>query len=235
MVYQEVTTPRLADQVKSQLKQSIFDGHYSPGQRLPSENQLVETFGVSRVIVREAIRDLERSGLVEIKRGPKGGAYIKRVGHDAISAVMSDVLKMKQVPISEIMEVRVYIEPIVAALAAERATDEDIKRLEKYFEDEPDFATDEYVAWNVEFHRIVAHASHNRMYELLINILLDFAQDVVLQIRKKKATIAHDRTSHPKIFQLIRERDTKGTKQLYRKHLEDIVPVLQEMEKTPSK
>lgn len=230
MPYQEVVTPRLADQVESQLKQSIFEGVYLPGQRLPSENEMVEMFGVSRVIVREAIRDLERSGFVEIKRGPKGGAYVKLVGHEGISEIMRDIMIMKRVPVAEIMEARLYIEPIVAGLAAERATDDDIKMLEKYMEEEPGAATDEYVDWNVRFHRLVAQASHNRMYELLVNILLDFAQDIVKKIKQHK-TIVHDRSSHPAILELIKKRDVEGAKQLYRKHLEEIVPVLKELEK----
>ena len=52
MSYKNVSTPRLAEQVKSQLKQSIFDGRYAPGKRMPSEHEMVDMFGVSRVIVR---------------------------------------------------------------------------------------------------------------------------------------------------------------------------------------
>ena len=73
MNYTHVPKGRLADLVSSQIKESIFQGEYQPGERIPPEHQLVEIFGVSRVIVREAIRNLEQACLIEIKRGPKGG------------------------------------------------------------------------------------------------------------------------------------------------------------------
>lgn len=229
MPYKNVATPRLAEQVKTQLKQSIFEGRYSPGQRMPSEHEMVNSFGVSRVIIREAVRDLERSGFVEIRRGPKGGAYVKRIGHDAITEIVRDILSMGQGCASDIMEVRLHVEPVVAALAAERATDKDIEMLEKYLEDEPEMPSEEYTYWNVKFHRLVAKCSHNQMYEILINILMDFTQDLILRIKEQKNVI-HDRASHPEILELIKKGDAPGTRQLFQEHLQKIVPKIKELE-----
>ena len=67
MAFKEIPTGRLADFVMEQLKEAIFQGRYQAGERLPPENKLVEIFGVSRVVVREAIRNLENSGLIQIK------------------------------------------------------------------------------------------------------------------------------------------------------------------------
>jgi GntR family transcriptional repressor for pyruvate dehydrogenase complex len=229
MTYKRVATPRLAEQVKSQLKQSIFEGQYSPGQRMPSEYEMVEMFGVSRVIVREAVRDLERSGFVEIKRGPRGGAYVKRIEHDALTEIVRDIMSMGHGCVSDIMEVRLQVEPIVAALAAERATGKDIEMLEQYMEEEPEMPGEEYALWNVKFHRLVAKCSHNKMYEILINILMDFTQDLVLRIKSREIVI-QDRVSHPEILKLIKKGDALGTEQRFRKHLEDIVPILKKLE-----
>lgn len=231
MAYKVVThTPRLAEHVKTQLKQSIFDGEYPPGNRLPSENELVNIFGVSRVIVREAIRDLERSGMVNIRRGPKGGAYVNQIQHDALSELMRDILIMRQVPVFHIMEVRLLVEPEVASLAAERATDEDIERIEHFLKQEPEAGTDEYIKWNVDFHRHVVKCSHNKMYEILLNILLDFSHEIIIQLSKDKVAI-HDKSSHPEILRLIKNRDRKGVKKLFRQHLEQIAPKLEKLEK----
>jgi len=231
MPYKKVASPRLAEQVKTQLKQSIFEGRYIPGQRMPSEHEMVNMFGVSRVIIREAVRDLERSGFVEIKRGPKGGAYVKRIEHDAITEIVRDIMNMGQGCVSDIMEVRLQVEPIVAALAAERATDDDIKMLEKYMKDEPQKPSEDYAYWNVKFHRLVAKCSHNQMYEILINILMDFTQDLILRIKEHKIVI-HDRASHPEILELIKKKDASGTKEMFRKHLEDLLPIMKELENT---
>ena len=118
MGYQRIDKGRLAEQVTRQLKESIFSGQYRPGQRIPSENELVQTFGVSRVIIREAIRDLERSGLIRVTRGPKGGPVVQPMRHEGVSAIMRDVLNVGRARVSDIMEVRLHIEPIVAGLAA---------------------------------------------------------------------------------------------------------------------
>lgn len=230
MNYKKVATPRLAEQVKTQLKQSIFEGHYSPGERMPSEHEMVNMFGVSRIIVREAIRDLERSGFVEIKRGPKGGAFVKRIKHDAITEIVRDILSMGHGRVSDIMEVRLQVEPMVAALAAKRATAEDIAMLEKYMEYEPEMPSEEYTRWNVKFHRLVAKCSHNQMYEILINILMDFTQDLI-SLLKEKEKVIHDRTSHPQILEFLKKGDASGTEKLFREHLEEIVPVMKELEK----
>ncbi len=229
MAYQRLDSPRLADQVARQLKESIFSGRYQPGQRIPSEHQLVNIFGVSRVIVREAIRDLERSGLIKVKRGPRGGAVVQTMRHNAVSSIMRDVLTLGRARVADIMEVRLQVEPIVAGLAAERAGQADIVGLECNLADRPAAPGDEYVSWNVNFHRLVARASHNPMYDILINILMDFTEDMVLSL-KPADRVVHDTTSHPAIFKKIKQADARGAQEAFHQHLMEIVPALQELE-----
>lgn len=78
MPFTRIDKSRRFLQVSHQLRQSIFRGEYQPGQRLPNERELAETFGTSRIIVREAIWDLKKSGLVEVKRGPMAGLSCRR-------------------------------------------------------------------------------------------------------------------------------------------------------------
>lgn len=233
MEYSQIPKARLADLVSDQLKESIFQGRYQPGQKMATEHKLVETFGVSRVIVREAIRDLERQGMIEIKRGPKGGAFVMPMNHDAVSRVMKDVLKLGNANVGDIMEVRLDIEPIVAKLAALRATAEDVHILTQALEGMPEAPGDEYVAWNVNFHRLLAKCSHNPMYDILVNILMDFTEELILKIKPAERVI-HDTTSHPVLLEKVRQGDSDGARRKMRAHLGDIVPLLKELEeKTP--
>jgi GntR family transcriptional repressor for pyruvate dehydrogenase complex len=229
MAFKRVDTTRLAEQVTAQLKESILRGRYAPGERMPSEHELVKAFGVSRVIVREAVRDLERSGLVSIKRGPKGGAFVKEVSHDAATSVVRDILSMGKARVGHIMEVRLHVEPIVAGLAAERATKEDIAALEQYLLEPPRMGSDAYVAWNVRFHRLVARAAHNPMYEVLINMLMDFTEQLILSI-KPKERVVHDTVSHPAILEMIKKKDAEGATRRFREHLQEILPLLLDLE-----
>ncbi|MCJ7687006.1 MAG: FadR family transcriptional regulator [Desulfobacteraceae bacterium] len=229
--YTQIRKDRLADLVGSQLKESIFEGQYKSGQRMPSEHQLVEMFGVSRMIVREAIRDLERAGLIEVKRGPLGGAFVLSMKHDSVSRVIKDLLRLGKANVADIMEVRLGIEPIVAGLAAERRNEEDLEILANCLKAIPeDPGGDEYVSWNVSFHRLVARASHNPMYEILVNILMDFTEELVLSI-KPRERVVHDTISHPAIYEKIKRGEAEGASRKFRDHLEDILPLLQTLEK----
>ena len=231
MGYTQIRKDRLADIVGSQLKESIFEGQYKSGQRIPSEHQLVEMFGVSRLRVREAIRDLERTGLLEVKRGPLGGAFVLPMKHDSVSRIIKDVLRLGKANVADIMEVRLGIEPVVAGLAAERRNEEDLEMLARGLKAIPeDPGGDEYVAWNVDFHRLVARVSHNPMYEIMVNILMDFTEELVLSI-KPPERVVHDTTSHPAIFEKIKQSDPEGASRKFREHLEEILPLLQTLEK----
>lgn len=230
MVYTNIQKGRMADLVSSQLKESIFQGGYQPGERIPVEHELVEIFGVSRVIVREAIRNLEHAGLIEIKRGHKGGAFVLPMKHNAVSQVIKDVLRLGNATVADIMEVRLDMEPLVAGLAAERAEPKDIEMLAKGVEGMPEEPGDEYVKWNVNFHRLLAKCCHNPMYDILVNILMDFTEELILKI-KPSERILHDTTSHADLLMLVRNGDVEGTRRKMFSHLEDIVPLLKELEK----
>ena len=186
-------------------------------------------YGVSRVVIREAIRHLELSGLVEIKRGPAGGALVLAMKHDSVSRVIKDVLRLGKAKVSDLMEVRLDIEPIVAALAAERRTPEELAMLSRNLQTMPEAPGDEYVTWNLSFHRLVARASHNPLYEILVNILMDLTGEFVLRT-KPPELVLHDTVSHSAIFQRIKQRDSAEAKRKFREHLEDIVPLLKDLE-----
>ena len=229
MAFQRIEKSRRFLQVSRQLRHAIFRGEFIPGQRLPSERTLAETFGVSRIIVREAIWDLKRSGLVEVKRGARGGAFVQEMKHDAVTSVMSDVLNLTKVSPAEIMEVRLLVEPAVATLAAQRATVADIKEMREFLKPVPDAKSDEYVRWHIGFHRLVAKASHNSLYGLLVNILLDFAEDMVLSL-KPNDRVYHDATSHPAILEKLSQGDGQAVQKLFYEHLLEIKPLFDDWE-----
>ena len=229
MNFQRIDKSRRFLQVSRQLRRSIFNGDFLPGQRLPNERNLAEVFGVSRIIIREAIWDLKRSGLVEIKRGAQGGAFVQEMSHDAVTSVMSDVLNLTKVSPADIMEVRLLLEPAVATLAAQRATVADIKEMREFLESVPEAKSDEYVRWQVGFHRLVAKASHNSLYGLLVNILMDFAEDMILSL-KPNDRVYHNTTSHPAILEKLSQGDAATVQRLFYDHLLEIKPLFDDWE-----
>lgn len=230
MAFQRIDRSRRFMQVSKQLRQSIFNEEYQPGQKLPNERALAEIFDVSRIIIREAIWDLKRSGLVEIKRGAQGGAFVQEMRHDAVTSVMADVLSMTKARPADIMEVRLLLEPTVAALAAKRATKNDIQGMRDFLEPIPEAQTDEYVRWQIGFHRLVANASHNPLYDLLVNILLDFAEDMILSL-KVNDRVYHDTKTHPALLEKISQSDAPAARNLFKEHLLEIKPIFDDWEK----
>ncbi|THB81358.1 MAG: FadR family transcriptional regulator [Desulfobacteraceae bacterium] len=229
MPYTSLKKGRLADDVTNQIKEAIFGGKYQAGEKLPSEHELVELFGVSRVIIREAIRNLEQAGLVEIRRGPKGGAFIKSRNHTAVTQVVRDHFRLAKGTVKEIMEVRLEIEPIVAGLAAERATPGDLQLLKRNIDAQPQTPGRQTIEGNLDFHRLLARCAHNPIYEMIINILLDFSQELIINILPP-GQILHDTTTHPELYRLIKDRDIQGAQTTMHSHLKDVIPLMRAAE-----
>lgn len=232
MTFKRLDQSRRFVEVSRQLRQSIFNGEYKPGDRLPSERELTDLFGVSRIIVREAVWDLKKSGIVEIKRGAYGGAFVQEMEHKAVTSIMHDVLTMGGARPADIIAVRLILEPTAAELAAKNATEKDIRLFEENLVASPEKRTPEFVKWNLEFHRIIANASHNPIFGLLTNILLDFTEDLLLSIFQSQGwnEVYHDDRSHAAILKKIVQKDGKGAKQLFYKHLLDIRPMFEDWE-----
>ena len=223
MAFKPIDNSRRFLQISRQLRKSIFKGDYKPGQRLPNERELAEAFGVSRIIVREAIWDLKKSGLVEVRRGAHGGAFVQEMNHGAVTSVMRDVASLGKVRPAHLIEVRLLIEPALAALAAKRADDDDLREMSRYLEAIPKKQTDEYVRWQIGFHRLVAQASQNPLFSMQANIFLDFSEDMVLSLRRKDR-LYHDTTTHLAILDRIARHDAEGARCLFHKHLLEIKP-----------
>jgi GntR family transcriptional repressor for pyruvate dehydrogenase complex len=159
-----VRLSRASDEIVSQLSEALFEGRVQPGQALGAEADLAARFGVSRASVREAMRTLEASGIVEIEMGPRGGARIARGDPKRFAHALAVQLRLVGVTATEVLEVRVGVEWMGAQLAATNVLPEELDRLSVLI----DAAEGEHDAVRVgelarAFHTAVAEASHNRV------------------------------------------------------------------------
>lgn len=232
MTFKPIDKSRRFLQVSRQLRKSILNGEYQRGERLPNERELAETFGTSRIIVREAIWDLKKSGLVDVKRGAHGGAFVQEMSHDPVTSVMRDMARLGKVRPAHLIEMRLVIEPAATALAAQRATEKDLQKMRAYLEPEifPRKQTDEYVRWQIGFHRLVAQASHNPLFAMQVNIYLDFTEEIVLRLRQKDR-LYHDIVTHPAILEMIAQHDPQGAQRVMYDHLLMVKPAFDGWEK----
>jgi GntR family transcriptional regulator, transcriptional repressor for pyruvate dehydrogenase complex len=159
-----IKVPKSSDVLAERLKQEILGDGYNLGASLPTERELVSTTGLSRGSVREALRILEAQGLVNTRAGRYGGTTVSQPTTVQLASHVNLYAKGRSVPISALVEVRLALEPMVAALAAERRTDEDLAILHAIAE-RIDWASDNdlsaFLEENVNWHDAIAAASHN--------------------------------------------------------------------------
>jgi DNA-binding FadR family transcriptional regulator len=129
-MFQPITGPRPATEIIRQIRDLIHAQQLRTGSRLPAERDLAEQFGVSRNSVRQALRSLEEQGLLVIRKGATGGAFIQRGGAVAVPTLMSDLFSLGAIRPQDLTEVRVMVGVEVVRLACERSTDQDIEMLE---------------------------------------------------------------------------------------------------------
>jgi DNA-binding FadR family transcriptional regulator len=163
----EVRVPKASEVLADSLRRAILDGEYPDGAQLGSEREFVEQTRLSRTAVREALRILETEGLITVRPGRGGGTFVRRPDAATIARSLDGFIRGHRIRFESLLEIRESIEPICAALAAERRTDEQLEQLRQLNErcrrsseasDVPEFLTD-----NVEWHVAVAAAGQNEL------------------------------------------------------------------------
>jgi len=179
---------RVAEDIVDQVEQAIIKKRLKPGDRLQTERELQETFQTSRGTVREALGVLKQKGLIDIRRGGKGGAFVREVGVDQISESLAFLIKHRRVSFKELSEFRISAEGTAAGLAAERATPEDVQELRRLLDQGRAYlqgktvSLDEFYRWEREMHQTLARLSGNSIIEWVmrtIHINLDAYVDLV--------------------------------------------------------
>lgn len=156
---ERVEVPVAAEVVSDRLRRAIQIGTFLPGDRLPPERELAAQLGISRVTLREALRTLERERLLGLaRRGPGGGAQILEPEAGAFHAE----LRGRRAELEDVFEFRAICEGAAAALAAERRSDDDIRRLDAALEAlTEDMSPGDFRAADNEFHLAIADAAGN--------------------------------------------------------------------------
>jgi len=169
-MFSPVNVDRVSQVIVDQVKVLIRDGRLQPGDRLPSERELCQRFGVSRVTVREALRVLEASGLVTIRVGAHGGAFLTTPSAERLGEGLADLISLAPLTAANVTEARIIVELGLLPLAVERASEEDIADLFAMVEEaEKAVAAGNYtVEMSAAFHVRVGECTHNPAIEMLL-------------------------------------------------------------------
>jgi GntR family transcriptional regulator, transcriptional repressor for pyruvate dehydrogenase complex len=221
-MFSKVSTARASADVVAQVRAAIDAGALGPGDRLPPERELAQQLGVSRVTVRDALRVLEANGLVIIRVGARGGAFVTAPEPEHVSEGLANMLMMSQVSVGDITEARTIFELGVVDLVCERATPEDLEELAEICDrSERELARGTFdVSLSAEFHARLARSAHNMAIELVTEA---FQEPVLRSLAEARAIDPHmgepGISEHRRIVDAIASGDADAAKSIMRSHL----------------
>ena len=213
MMEASVKTTRIYEKVVEKLKEEIADGRLLPGDPLPSERQLMETFGVSRSSLREAFRVMELLGLIESIAGK--GRFVRQPRE--IAEDQRKGIQLEDSAILELMEARRILDPAIAGESAMRATPSDLMRLLRVIT-----ATEEHLALprdraqaDFDFHLVLAEATHNFVFVNITRMNFDLLDD--------KGAFLNE---HREMYDAILDHDAERAREAASRHIDRIYRTL---------
>ncbi|MCC6803467.1 MAG: FadR family transcriptional regulator [Anaerolineae bacterium] len=220
-LFKPIVNNRLSDEAVEQVRALIEQGTLKPGDKLPSERQLVQQFGVSRTSLREALRILEALGLIQVQPGLGAFVVEPNVGKNLQSQWMAWLVK-NVAAVSNLLEVREALEPKAAALAAERITGGELQILLQTLEEmESSIRIHDIemaVKADIRFHDLITQASHN---DFLIE-LNDSINHALVESRyayyEDSANIRVSLDHHRLVSEAIRQHDPENAARIMRNH-----------------
>ena len=222
-MYKIVQSSRLYEQIVEQIEQSVQRGDLKPGDQLPAERELAEQFGVSRTAVREAVKALREKGLVEAYPGK--GTFITSGSSNPMRQSLDRMMRSAQVDAtSSLVEVREILEPEIAALAAVRATEENLNSLRQAVAvmDAAKRDPDAYIEADLDFHLELAEAAANPLILSLIDSIVGVLREQRMRIFEVDGGPDRGQYHHKKILEAMEHQDTQGAREAMRAHLRQV-------------
>ena len=215
--------PLLAEVVRTELKRAILGGEFDVGSKLPNEDRLCERFGVSRVTVREALRVLEAGGLIDVRVGARGGAFVTSPTHARLGEGLADLLHLSPLTAAEVTEARMIFELGIVRLVVERATEDDLVALERLCQEQEKALEDERYSMEMsaEFHVRVAACTHNPAIEMLVQ---SFHGPLLMSLKEAQTAeplMGHrGAREHLEFVHAVRRGDVVTAEDIMRTHVE---------------
>lgn len=215
-------TVRAFDKVAGEIRRHIKEGRLKAGDRLSNERDLAGELGVSRNTVREAIRSLENGGLLTLRRGPGGGAFVACADGGTVRNGMSDLLTLGLIEPGHLREAQAIIGTAVARLAAQRRSYADLHAIRENIEQTlaAGKAKDEGRRLQLQFafHRLLANATYNPALVVLTDAVIGLNEPLVQAAGLR--TIQSNMSFRRRIFEHLENGDGDGAAIEMQKQLE---------------
>lgn len=224
--FEAVRKTKLYEEVAKQIERLIVEGGLKSGDKLPPERELAEMFQVSRSSLRDAIRTLELTGLLEPRHGE--GTVVCDLSADLLVNPLANMLTRKRELVAELLDVRKMLEPPLAARAAAHASPEEIAYLEDILRRQKEMVRRGELAIeeDSEFHYTIAMAAKNSVVQKVLDVLMDLlrtSRERSLQVEgRRQRSLA----GHRRILKAIRQRDSTAAERAMRRHLKEIEEIV---------
>ena len=220
---------KLSEQTAERLYDMIADeGRYAPGSKLPNENELSDALQVSRTTLREAISFLVAQGVLEIRRG-KGTFVAQTLPTQAMDLTALSSLRSR-VRAKDLFEMRLIFEPATVAMACQRATDEELRQIQKKADRMERIAAagGDWPLADQEFHMALIRASHNEYMRRLYPII-NSAVNEILQITENRQQMQDIAVrDNQLILEFLLRRDEVGARHAMSIHIKHLINTLHE-------
>jgi GntR family transcriptional repressor for pyruvate dehydrogenase complex len=215
------TIPRtkpVPELILDEITRLITEGILKPGDRLPSESELAERFGVGRSSLREAMRALQLLGIIEVIQGK--GTFLRQTSMLPLATDWARLSRMGL--ISQVMEARQIIEVAIAQLAAERATEEDIAAMRAAIRRAEEAHGDSVISGeaSVDFHLALAEATHNEILALMYKTVRDLYLETARQTQMTPESVENRLQDHRQILESVEQQDPELASKLMAEHIE---------------
>lgn len=213
---------RLSDKIIDALETAFKSGDLVLGEKLPSEEKLAEQFKVSKVAVREALREMEGRGLIKKKRGMYGGNFVsapdlKRIGDSLISCFEYGTLTEE-----EMVDFRQTLEPMLIGKAALMRTDADLAAMQRNIDEcEKDLALGQTdVIKHIEFHVLIAKACGNRLFVAVMEAMAEIFESIAKDWQEDKSKMSRDIEYNKSFYDCILHRKVEEAENLMKAHFD---------------
>jgi GntR family transcriptional repressor for pyruvate dehydrogenase complex len=224
----------LSQQVATQIAGMISAGRWKPGEKLPSEAALCQTFHVGRSTLREALKSLAFIGLVRMKAGE--GTYVADGSTKFLENAFAQGLLTTEKDIEDLCETRLLLETELVALCAQRASDSDLQKIAALVEAMQESLSqgeEAFLPLDVQFHIAIADASQNQVLAQLLRTIRELLREVVMKSQKVPGARELAYAQHREILEALKQRNPRKARVAMREHLQTFQRGLMVMANTP--
>jgi GntR family transcriptional repressor for pyruvate dehydrogenase complex len=234
-MFVSVRSEKMSERIIDQIRSVILEKKLNPGDRLLPEKELLEKFGVSKFTLREALRSLESLGLIEIRKGAAGGAYIKSVDVHTARNCLNNFLHFRNISLNHLSEIRLLLESHAAESAVGRISEDDLANIktiiEKSEQDLVEGITHGLREAEMKFHGIIATAGGNPILIFLLECVEHILLDVKEALQPGADFCERVIAAHKLIYDALLCKDAFEVKRQMERHVMEVHEDLVKLQK----